>query len=138
MRYALECRCPILDKEVIEYSFRLPIDFKSGHGNQKRILKDITYEYLPRGIMDRPKAGFSIPLDKWLRTALKEKIMDWTDREYLVRQGIFNADVLIGLIDSYMKTGDLGPNTGQNYSAYIWAYFMFQQWYDKYQGCYIC
>lgn len=135
MRYALECRCPILDKEVIEYSFRLPIDFKCGHGNQKKILKDITYEYLPREIMDRPKAGFAIPLDKWLRTALREKIMDWTNREYLVKQGIFNVDALVSLIDSYMKTGDLGPNTGQNYSAYIWAYFMFQQWYEKYQRC---
>lgn len=135
MRYALECRCPILDKEVIEYSFRLPPDFKLDHGNQKRILKDITYEYLPQEIMNRPKTGFGIPLDKWLRTALKEQIMDWTNREYLVRQGIFNADALVDLIDSYMKTGDLGPNTGHNYSAYVWSYFMFQQWYAKYQCC---
>ncbi len=134
MRYALECRCPILDKNVVEYSFRLPADFKDDHGNQKRILKDITYEYLSREIMDRPKAGFSIPLDKWLRTALKEKVMDWTNKEYLRRQGIFDADMLGNFIDNYMKMGDLGPGSGHNYSSFVWAYFMFQQWYDRYQN----
>lgn len=134
MRYALECRCPLLDKEVMEYSFRLPPEYKDDHGNQKRILKDITYEYLPREIMDRPKAGFSIPLDKWLRSVLKEKVMDWTNRDYLVRQGIFDADTLGRFIDHYMKTGNQGVNSGQNHAAFVWAYFMFQQWYDKYQS----
>lgn len=135
MRHALECRCPILDKDVMEYSFRLSPDFKDDHGNQKRILKDIVYEYLPRRIMDRPKAGFSIPLDKWLRTTdLKEKIMDWTSREYLVKQGVFNPDILGDFVDDYMKTGNAGPNTGRNHAAFVWAYFMFQQWYDRYIG----
>ncbi len=132
MRYALECRCPILDKEVIEYSFRLPPDFKDDHGNKKRILKDLTYDYIPREIMDRPKAGFSIPLDKWLRGPLKERIMDWSNRDYLMKQGIFDADDTYCFMNNYMETGEKGKWSGQNFSRIVWAYFIFQQWYERY------
>lgn len=132
MRYALECRCPILDKEVVEYSFRIPPDYKDDHGNQKRIIKDILYDYLPKEIMERPKSGFSIPLDKWMRTVLKERIMDWTNKDYLLKQGIFNADNVSCFINEYMRNGDQGKNSGRNFSMFVWAYFIFQQWYDKY------
>lgn len=132
MRYALECRCPLLDREIVEYSFRLHPDFKDDHGNQKRILKDITYDYLPREIMERPKAGFAIPQDKWLRGALKEKIMDWTNYDYLKKQEIFNPEATYQFITNYMETGDQGNWSGKNFSRIVWAYFIFQQWYEKY------
>lgn len=132
MRYALECRCPILDKEVIEYSFKLLPDFKDDHGNQKRILKDITYEYIPKQIMERPKTGFAIPLDKWLRGSLKEKILDWTSSSYLKKQGIFDSKETCLFVNEYMEKGDQGKWSGQNYSRIIWAYFIFQQWYEEY------
>lgn len=132
MRYALECRCPILDKEVIEYSFRLHPDFKDYHGNQKRILRDITYQYIPEQIMDRPKTGFAIPLDKWLRGPLKERIMDWTNESFLKKQNIFEPNVTHDFIQEYMKTGDQGRWSGKNFSRIVWAYFIFQQWYVTY------
>ena len=50
------------------------------------------YEYISQELLDRPKAGFSIPLDKWMRGTLKERLMDWTSRDYLIKQGIFNPD----------------------------------------------
>lgn len=134
MRYALECRCPILDKAVIEYSYQLPLDFKIYQGNKKRILKDLAYEYIPQEMLDRPKAGFSIPLDKWLRGVLKEQIMDWTNRDDLVRQGIFEPDKTINFVESYMKNGDGGKWSGQNFSKVVWAYFVFQQWYHRYEN----
>lgn len=132
MRYALECRCPILDKEVVEYSLRIPPDYKNDHGNQKRIIKDIVYDYFPKEIMERPKSGFGIPLDKWMRTVLKERIMDWTNRDYLFKQGIFNPDNVCLFISEYMENGDQGKNSGRNFSMFVWAYFIFQQWYDRY------
>lgn len=132
MKYALECRCPILDKEIIEYSYRLPLDFKIHQGNKKRILKDLAYEYIPQEMLDRPKAGFSIPLDKWLRGILKEQIMDWTNRDYLIRQGIFEPGNTINFINNYMENGDAGNWSGQNFSKVVWAYFVFQQWYYRY------
>lgn len=135
MRYALECRCPFLDKEVMEYSFRLPVSYKNDSGNQKRILKDIIYGYIPKKVMERPKQGFSIPLDNWLRTVLKERVMDWTDKDYLIRQGIFDAEETGRFIQRYMEQGDRGKGSGQNFSLLVWSYFIFQQWYAEYHHC---
>lgn len=132
MKYALECRCPILDYEVIEYSFTLPQKYKIYQGNKKRILKDIVYEYVPCQMMDRPKAGFSIPKDKWLRGVLRERIMDWTNYDYLMKQGIFNPSRTVDFLKTYMKNGDAGEWSGKNYSRIVWAYFIFQQWYQAY------
>lgn len=132
MMHSLECRCPLLDKAVIEYSFRLPIEFKCGKGKQKRILKDIVYEYIPQKLLERPKQGFCVPLDKWLRGVLKEQVMDYADRSFLVRQGIFKPDATIAFIEKYMQSGDSGSWSGNNYSKIVWPYFIFQQWYFTY------
>lgn len=132
MKYALECRCPILDRDVIEYSYKLPLEYKIFHGNKKRILKDIAYDYIPQELLDRPKAGFGIPLDKWLRGSLKERIMDWTSHAYLLKQGIFDPNNTIKFINDYMENGDAGEWSGQNFSRVVWAYFVFQQWYQRY------
>lgn len=132
MKYALECRCPFLDKNVMEYALRLSPEFKCARGNPKKILKDITYEYIPKELMDRPKKGFSIPLDKWLRGILKERICEWTNKEYLKKQGIFKPDETERFIQNYMNYGDQGKRTGQNFSGRVWAYFVFQQWYERY------
>ncbi len=132
MKYSLEARCPILDKDVMEYSFRMAHSLKYEKGNKKRILKDIAYEYIPKRMLDRPKVGFGVPLDKWLRGPLKEQLTDMCSRDYLKRQGIFDADFTADMIENYMKTGDGGPATGANYSKLSWSFFTFQQWYHAY------
>lgn len=132
MKCGLESRSPFYDKDVIEYSFRIPIDFKLNRTERKRILKDILHQYVPKEVMDRKKMGFRIPQDKWLRGPLKEKVMDYTNRDFLIRQGIFNPDETVRLINTYMKTGDLGKWSGANYSKIVWPYLMFQQWYEQY------
>ncbi len=132
MKYSLEARCPMLDKDVMEFSFRLAHHFKYDRGNKKRILKDIAYEYIPRELLDRPKVGFAVPLDKWLRGPLKEQLLDMCSRDYLKRQGIFDADAVAGMVERYMDTGDGGPGTGENYSKLSWSLFVFQQWYHYY------
>lgn len=132
MKYSLEARCPILDKEVMEYSYRLPHSFKYDKKVKKRILKDIAYDYIPRELLDRPKVGFGVPLDKWLRGPLKERLLDMANYDFLVRQGIFDADFVCKMLDTYMEHGDAGPATGANYSKLMWSYFVFQQWYAAY------
>lgn len=134
MMYSLECRCPLLDREVIEYSFRLPIEFKCSKNHQKKILKDIVYEYFPAELLERPKQGFCVPLDKWLRGALKEQVMDYTNREFLMRQEIFEPDEMNAFISQYMQRGDSGRWSGDNYSKIVWPYFIFQQWYNTYMA----
>ncbi|MCM1264012.1 MAG: asparagine synthase (glutamine-hydrolyzing) [Butyrivibrio sp.] len=132
MKYSLEARCPILDKDVMEYSYRLPHSFKYDGGVKKRILKDIAYDYIPKELLDRPKVGFGVPLDKWLRGALKEQLMDMASHDFLIKQGIFDADFVSKMLKIYMENGDAGPATGANYSKLMWSYFVFQQWYNTY------
>ncbi|MBO5166209.1 MAG: asparagine synthase (glutamine-hydrolyzing) [Lachnospiraceae bacterium] len=132
MKYSLEARCPILDKDVMEYSYRLPHSFKYGSNIKKRILKDIAYDYIPRELLDRPKVGFGVPLDKWLRGPLKEKLLAMADRDFLIKQDIFDADFVCKMMQTYMEHGDGGPATGANYSKLMWSYFVFQQWYSVY------
>lgn len=132
MKYSLEARCPVLDKDVMAYSFRLPHSFKYEKGNKKRILKDIAYEYIPRELLDRPKVGFGVPLDKWLRGPLKEQLLDMCNRDYLKKQGLFDAGYTADMIEEYVRTGDGGPATGANYSKLSWSFFTFQQWYQRY------
>ena len=132
MKYSLEARCPILDKDVMEYSYRLPHSFKYGNNIKKRILKDIAYDYIPRELLDRPKVGFGVPLDKWLRGPLKEKLLAMADRDFLIKQDIFDADYVCKMMQTYMEHGDGGPATGANYSKLMWSYYVFQQWYAAY------
>ena len=134
MKYSLENRCPLLDKEVMEYSFRIPHEFKYKGGSKKAILKDIVYDYLPKDLMERPKKGFSVPLDTWLRGPLRDQLLALTDRDYLIRQGIFNAQAVQDFVMQYMKTGDAGPGTGRNYSGLCWSLFIFQQWYEHFRS----
>ena len=132
MKYSLEARCPILDKDVMEYSFRIPHRFKYHHGDKKHILKDIAYDYIPRELLDRPKQGFGVPLDKWLRGPLKSPLKDYSNRDYISRQGIFDPDNTYEMIRGYLETGDSGPATGSNYSKICWSFFQFQEWYHTY------
>ena len=132
MKYSIEARCPILDVNVMEYSYRLPHKYKYANGVKKRILKDIAYDYIPRELLDRPKVGFGVPLDKWMRGPLKERLLEMCSVEYLKKQGIFDAAYVNGFIGEYLKTGDKGPASGANYSKTAWSFFAFQQWYGEY------
>lgn len=132
MKYSLETRCPILDTKVMEFAFSIPHEFKYDRGVKKRILKDLAYEYIPRELLERPKVGFGVPIDKWLRGPLKEQLLDMTSRDYLIKQDLFKADYVENLIKRYMENGDSGAGTGENYSRIIWGFFVFQQWYQSY------
>lgn len=134
MKYSLEARCPILDRDVMEYSYRIPHEFKFYKGDKKHILKDIAYDYIPRELLDRPKVGFGVPLDKWLRGPLKEQLLAYSEKDYLEKQGIFDADYVSSMIREYIKTGDGGPATGANYSKLSWSFYIFEQWFQHYRG----
>ncbi len=132
MKYSLETRCPILDTEVMEYAYRLPHSYKCKGQTKKRILKDITYEYIPQELLDRPKKGFSVPLDQWLRGPLKEELLDLSTPAFLNREAVFNAKAARIFLEGYLEKGDAGSGTGKNYSRLVWAYFIFQKWYTRY------
>ena len=132
MKYSLEARCPVLDRDVMEYSFRLPHSFKDHKGCQKYILKDIAYDYIPKELLERPKSGFSVPMDKWLRGPLREKLTDYASAPFLRRQGLFDPEETQRLAEGWLLQGDGGSYTGSNYSRILWAFFILEQWYEEY------
>ena len=134
MKYSLEARCPILDRDVMAFSYRIPHAFKYAGGDKKHILKDIAYDYIPRELLERPKKGFGVPLDKWLRGTLKEQLLCYIDSDYLNRQNIFDTSYVKKMVEEYLRTGDGGASTGKNYSKLTWSFFVFQQWYEAYHG----
>lgn len=96
---------------------------------KKRILKDIAYEYIPRELLDRPKVGFSVPLDQWMRGPLKEQLLDVSESSFLCNQGIFDSKYVNQFVQKYLTSGDGKSGSGTRYSRIVWAFLMFQQWY---------
>jgi asparagine synthase (glutamine-hydrolysing) len=111
---------PLLDKDVVEFAFRLPIESKRNNLVGKTILRDILYRYVPRELMERPKQGFSIPIDKWLKEpALRAWAEQLIARDTLLRQGILNPDIVHRLWQDFMVNG--------HFSTTIWHILMFQE-----------
>jgi asparagine synthase (glutamine-hydrolysing) len=75
MAFSLEARAPLMDYRIVEFAQSLPTGFKYQNGITKRILKDILYEYAPKSLFDRPKAGFAVPLKHWFRNELRDYVL---------------------------------------------------------------
>lgn len=126
MKYSLEVRCPLLDYRVVEESFRIPHQYKYRRFDKKYILKEITYDYVPRELLDRPKKGFGVPLQKWLRTVLKDEIARYADVGILRKQDIFVPDAVQELIVKQQESDKI------IYSSVLWSFYVFQKWYQMY------
>lgn len=124
MSVSLEGREPFLDQRIIEWAAQLPMEYKYNNGQKKIILKDIVHKYIPKEIMDRPKMGFGIPIDKWLLDELKPFVDEFFDEAYIEKQGIFNNNEIQRLRNSFYK--------GRVERAEkIWFILMFQLWYHR-------
>ena len=126
MKYSLEVRCPLLDYRIIEESFHIPHKYKYHCFEKKHILKEITYQYVPKELLDRPKKGFGVPLRKWLRTVLKDEIARYADAAILRRQDIFDPEAVKELIAHQEKSDKI------MYSSMLWSFYVFQKWYQMY------
>jgi len=90
MRYALECRCPLLDREVVSLAASLPLDQKRKGKISKWILKEILSEHLPHDLVHRGKWGFSVPLARWLKGDLSYLVDKFLSDEVIDEIGLFN------------------------------------------------
>jgi len=121
MAVSLETRVPMLDKDVVEFAWTLPIEFERKDGVGKRILRDVLYRYVPKEMMERPKKGFSIPIQKWLK---EKELREWAesliDRNTLIRQGILNPDVVWKMWTDFVEKDE--------WRIQIWYVLMFQEW----------
>lgn len=121
MSASLETRAPFLDRRVVELAWQLPLSAKIKGGVGKRILRDILDRHVPRQLMERPKQGFAIPLDRWLRGELREWAGDMLSKEALARTGVFNGKSVTRLWEGHQKGRD-------NAGAQLWSALMLQMW----------
>ncbi len=124
MTVSLEGREPFLDHRIIEFVAQLPDHFKYHKGIKKHILKEITHQYIPKTMMDRPKTGFAIPIEKWLATDLKEQVLYYLNRQTIESEGIFNADQVDKIVADFFKGK-------KEYATKIWYLLMFEMWYRQ-------
>lgn len=121
MAVSLETRVPMLDKDVVEFAWTVPMEYKKQGEEGKLILKDVLYRYVPKEMMDRPKKGFSIPIMKWLK---EPELRAWAesliDRKTLEQQGVLNPDVVWRIWKDYIENN--------NWRIQIWYILMFQSW----------
>ncbi|MEM7067646.1 MAG: asparagine synthase (glutamine-hydrolyzing) [Pseudomonadota bacterium] len=123
MASSLEARVPFLDPEVISFAWTLPINMKIRNGSGKQILRDILYRHLPRELIDRPKMGFAIPLDKWLRGPLR----DWA--EYLLDKRKLDEQAYFDPVPT-RKMWSQHLNGSHNLQHQLWDVLMFQAWLE--------
>lgn len=124
MAVSLETRVPMLDKDVVEFAWSLPIDYLRDDKVGKKVLRDVLYRYVPRDMMERPKKGFSIPIAKWL---LEPELRDWAEgllnKDRISQQGILDADVVEKIWTDFTERGI--------YRVQIWYILMFQLWIEE-------
>ncbi len=128
MAVSLENRVPMLDRDVVEFAYRLPTAYLYGDdGVSKRILKDILYRHVPKELLDRPKKGFSVPLARWLKTGhTAEWAKELLENNRLAQDGIFDKRVLKNIRARFEK-GRANPQI-------IWEILMAEQWYRSLRG----
>ena len=124
MIHSLEGREPFLDHRIIEYAAQLPDEYKYHNGVKKRILRDITYQFVPKSLLDRPKMGFAIPLASWLANDLRELVETHLAKEVIEQQGIFNWEYIDKIKSSFY-------NGKKEYDTKLWYILMFQMWFEK-------
>jgi asparagine synthase (glutamine-hydrolysing) len=120
MAVSLESRAPLLDHRIAEFAATLPMSFLMKHGENKRVLRAVLYRMVPRDLVDRPKAGFSIPLGRWLRAELREWAWELLDSRKLA--DILDMDGCRQLFKRHL-TGerDLSLACWGVFSALAWA-----------------
>lgn len=124
MAVSLETRVPFLDKDVVEFAAKIPPDMKVHAGRGKWLVRQVLYKHVPPALIDRPKTGFSIPLDDWLRGPLKSWASDLLSPERLQRQGLFNARRVAQKLGEHMSGH-------RNHGYWLWNVLMAQSWHDE-------
>jgi asparagine synthase (glutamine-hydrolysing) len=120
MANSLELRSPMLDVNVIEWGLSLPRKYKIKGFETKHILKDVARSLVPAELIDRPKMGFGIPRAEWLRTGMKELVIDTLTDTTATQRGWFNAKEVSKVIDTHMA--------GEDKDNLIWPMLMLELW----------
>lgn len=124
MLYSLESRIPLLDRDVMEFAWTLPQEYKYDGTTTKRILKNILYKYVPQEMMDRPKKGFSVPLSSWLRGGELSQWAGTLIADCRKNMGEYvDCNVVDTMWKNFLETGCGERN--------IWNILMLSQWFGE-------
>jgi asparagine synthase (glutamine-hydrolysing) len=124
MGIGLETRVPFLDHRLVEFAWRLPLNLKLRHGKGKWILRKVLNRYIPGHLFERPKKGFSVPIDAWLRGPLRPWAERLLDKERLTRDGIVHPEPIRAKWHEHLSGK-------QNWQDQLWNVLMLQIWLER-------
>ena len=125
MRTSIEARVPLLDHRLVEFAATIPSRLKIRGGTGKHILKQVMAPYLPADVLQKRKQGFSIPLSAWLRTELRDDMLDTLRGGN--RHGFFNRRAVDRLTDAFFRGDD-------SRDFQVWTLYAFELWYRNVHG----
>jgi asparagine synthase (glutamine-hydrolysing) len=124
MAASLETRAPLVDHRVVELAWRIPASFNHQEARGKLLLRRVLDRFVPRALIERPKMGFGVPIDEWLRGPLREWADTLLDEARLRREGFFDAATV------RLKWAE--HQQGQRRWHYLlWDVLMFQAWLER-------
>lgn len=124
MAESLEVRVPLLDKNLVEMAFRIPSSLKIKRQQTKYLLKKLAARKIPHRCVYRPKEGFSIPIKNWLSGQFRPILEQYTSRELLLSDGIFNSDAVQKLKGEHLSGK-------ANHSHTLWSLVVFHAWKER-------
>jgi asparagine synthase (glutamine-hydrolysing) len=126
MAASLETRIPLLDHAIVEHALRMPLAQKIHNGQGKWPLRKILYKHVPRELIERPKMGFGVPINTWLKGALRSWCEGLLEEKRLREEGFFDPEAIRLLLNKHMS-----GNSDE--STRLWPVLMFQAWQDQYR-----
>jgi asparagine synthase (glutamine-hydrolysing) len=124
MGVSLETRVPFLDHRIFQFAWSLPLNYKIFKNQSKWVLRELLDKYVPKNLIERPKMGFAIPLDDWLRNDLRDWASSLLNEEKIVRDGYLNPNIITKIWEEHLSKK-------YNWGSRLWNILVFQMWIEN-------